>query len=87
MLVGYTAGETVTLDLTALLQRDIRLLPLNMYRRDAAGRAAVPELLRRLADGRLQLAVRRFALGEAADALAWITQRGHRGRTVLEPMG
>ena len=87
VLVGYTAGETFTLDLPGMLQRDIRLLPLNMYRRDVAGRAAVPELLNRLADGRLQLAVRRFALGEAAAALAWITQRGHRGRAVLEPMG
>ena len=42
VLVGYTAGETFTLDLPGMLQRDIRLLPLNMYRRDvgrARGRA------------------------------------------------
>ena len=87
VLIGYTAGEAVTFDLPTLLQRDIRLLPLNMYRRDAQGRAAVPGLLDRLADGGLSLSVKRFALDEAAAALAWIAQRGHRGRAVLEPIG
>jgi NADPH2:quinone reductase len=45
----------------------------------------VPELLARLADGRLKLEVRRFGLAEAATALEWIAQRGHRGRAVLVP--
>jgi NADPH2:quinone reductase len=45
----------------------------------------VPALLARLADGRLTLEVKRFALGEAASAREWITQRGHRGRAVLVP--
>lgn len=85
VLVGYTGGHSVTLDLPELLQRDVALLPLNMLRRDAAGRAAAPELLARLADGRLQLEVTLFALHEAGAALAWITQRGHRGRAVLVP--
>jgi NADPH2:quinone reductase len=75
----------VSLDLPRLLQRDVALLPLNMLRRDAAGRAAAPELLRRLGDGRLQLEVTPFPLHEAGAALAWITQRGHRGRAVLVP--
>ena len=44
------------------MQRDLRLLPLNMLRREAEARAAAPELLARLADGRLQLALRTFAL-------------------------
>ena len=56
-----------------------------MMRREAAGRAAVAELLQRLADGRLQLEVTPFPLGEAAAALNWIAQRGHRGRAVLVP--
>lgn len=86
VLVGYTAGHAISLDLPELLQRDVALLPLNMLRREAAGRAAVPELLRRLGDGRLSLTVTRFPLHEAARALAWITRRGHRGRAVLAPM-
>ncbi|NDZ13066.1 alcohol dehydrogenase [Variovorax sp. WS11] len=85
VLVGYTAGNTLPLNIAHFLQRDVALLPLNMFGREAAGRAAVPALLARLADGRLTLEVKRFALGEAASALEWITQRGHRGRAVLVP--
>jgi NADPH2:quinone reductase len=85
VLVGYTAGNTLPLNIAHFLQRDVALLPLNMFRREAAGRAAVPQLLARLADGRLTLQVQRFALGEAAAALEWIAQRGHRGRAVLVP--
>ncbi len=85
VLVGYTAGPTLSLDIAHFLQRDVSLLPLNMFRREAEGRAAVPELLARLADGRLHLEVRPFALADAAVALDWIAQRGHRGRAVLVP--
>jgi NADPH:quinone reductase len=83
VLVGYTGGTAVQLDLPELLQRDIALLPLNMLRREAAGRAAAGELLERIGDGRLQLDVTEFALGDAASALDWIASRGHRGRAVL----
>ena len=76
---------TLQLDIAHFLQRDVALLPLNMFRREAAGRAAAPELLARLADGRLHLDVRSFALADAAVALEWIAQRGHRGRAVLVP--
>lgn len=85
VLIGYTAGPTLQLDIAHFLQRDVALLPLNMFRREAAGRAAAPELLARLADGRLHLDVQLFALADAARALEWIAQRGHRGRAVLVP--
>ena len=85
VLIGYTAGPTLQLDIAHFLQRDVALLPLNMFRREPAGRAAAPELLARLADGRLHLDVQSFALGDAAKALEWIAQRGHRGRAVLVP--
>jgi NADPH2:quinone reductase len=85
VLVGYTAGNSLALDIAHFLQRDVALLPLNMFRREAAGRAAAPELLARLADGRLKLVVQPFALEEAAAAMDWISQRGHRGRAVLVP--
>src|SRR6185369_15691619 len=83
VLVGYTAGQAVSLDLPTFLQRDVALLPLNMMRREQAGRSAVPELLQRLGDGRLRLDITTFPLHEAGAALEWITQRGHRGRAVL----
>jgi NADPH2:quinone reductase len=85
VLVGYTAGPTLQLDIAHFLQRDVALLPLNMFRREAAGRAAAPDLLARLGDGRLRLDVQAFALADAARALDWIVQRGHRGRAVLVP--
>ncbi|WP_426391861.1 quinone oxidoreductase family protein [Variovorax sp. R-27] len=85
VLVGYTAGPTLQLDIAHFLQRDVALLPLNMFRREAVGRAAAPELLTRLADGRLHLDVQPFAFADAARALEWIAQRGHRGRAVLVP--
>ncbi|SDI64280.1 zinc-binding dehydrogenase [Variovorax sp. OV700] len=85
VLIGYTAGPTLQLDIAYFLQRDVALLPLNMFRREAEGRAAVPGLLARLADGRLHLDVHSFALADAAMALEWIAQRGHRGRAVLIP--
>ncbi|QOF77051.1 quinone oxidoreductase family protein [Variovorax sp. 38R] len=85
VLIGYTAGPTLLLDIAHFLQRDVALLPLNMFRREAAGRAAAPELLARLADGRLHLDVQPFSLTDAALALDWIAQRGHRGRAVLVP--
>jgi NADPH2:quinone reductase len=85
VLVGYTAGNELTLALSHFLQRDVSLLPLNMFRREASGRERAPELLARLADGRLRLDAREFALADAAEALEWITRRGHRGRAVLVP--
>lgn len=85
VLVGYTAGNDLQIDIARFLQRDVSLLPLNMFRREAEGRAAAPQLLARLADGRLKLPVQEFKLADAAQALDWIAQRGHRGRAVLVP--
>jgi NADPH:quinone reductase len=83
VLVGYAGGTTTRIDLPELLQRDIALLPLNILRREASARAAAPQLLQRIADGRLQLAVREFPLAQAHEALQWIATRGHGGRAVL----
>jgi len=85
VLIGYTAGLSVQLDIAHFLQRDVALLPLNMFRRENSGRAAAPALLEQLADGRLHLDVQSFALVNAIGALEWIAQRGHRGRAVLTP--
>jgi NADPH2:quinone reductase len=83
VLVGYAGGTETQLSLPELLQRDVALLPLNMLRREAAGRAAAPALLERIAQGKFELAVREFPLAQAGEALAWIATRGHGGRAVL----
>ena len=83
VLVGYAGGTQASLDLPELLLRDVALLPLNMLRREAAGRACAPALLQQIERGVLQLAVTTFPLAEAPRALEWIATRGHGGRAVL----
>jgi len=85
VLIGYVAGSALELNLAELIQRNVALLPLNMLQRDTQGRAAAPALLKLLGDGRLTLSTTPFALAEAAAALGWLTERGHRGRAVLLP--
>jgi len=85
VLVGYLAGTTVEIHLPSFMQRDVSIHPLNMIRRDADGRAVAPDLLARLADGRLSLDVAAFPLADAAAAMDWIVQSGHTGRAVLTP--
>lgn len=83
VLVGYTAGRHPPLDLAQLMLADVALLPLNMVRREAAARQRAPELLARLGDGRLQLAVEGFAFEDGARLLPTLDQRRGGGRPVL----
>lgn len=83
VLVGYLGGSHVALDLTQFIQRDVRLLPLNMLRRESAGRAVAPQLLERIAGGELCIARRAFGFAQAGEALEWLGSPEHRGRAVL----
>ena len=83
VLVGYAGGTSAQLELPELLLRDVALLPLNMIRREAEGRAAAPWLLQAIERGELQLGLTTFPLSDAAKALDWIATRGHAGRAVL----
>ncbi len=84
VLVGYLGGAQLALDLTQFIQRDVSLLPLNMLRREAAGRAAAPALLARIADGTLHVERRCFDFADAGAALEWLERPDHRGRAVLQ---
>lgn len=81
--VGYLAGHDVRIDLPQFVQRNAALLPLNMIARETEGRAAAPDLLHRLASGRLELATTAFGFDEIDRALTWLGQRGRRGRAVV----
>lgn len=83
VLVGYTAGAHLPLSLPHLMLADVALLPLNMMRREADARALAPQLLARLAGGRLQLAVEAFALDYGVRLLPQLLARRARGRPVL----
>jgi NADPH2:quinone reductase len=85
VLVGYTAGTRTVLDLSRLMHRDVRLLPLNMFRRERAARAAAAGLLERLARGELSLEVTTFPLAEVRRALAALEQGTVSGRIALVP--
>jgi len=85
VLVGYTAGTRTELDLSRLMQRDVRLLPLNMIRREHAARAAVAGLLEQLARGELALEVTTFPLSEVGRALAALEAGDVSGRIALVP--
>jgi NADPH2:quinone reductase len=85
VLVGYTAGTRTELDLSRLMHRDVRLLPLNMFRRERAAREAAPELLDSLANGSLTLTVTTFPLREVGRALDALASGAFAGRIALEP--
>ena len=85
VLVGYTAGTRTELDLSRLMQRDVRLLPLNMIRRERAARVLAADLLRQLADGALTLRVTTFPLEDVARAIELLSTGRANGRVALEP--
>jgi NADPH:quinone reductase len=85
VLVGYTAGTRTELDLSRLMQRDVRLLPLNMIRRERAARAAAGELLEELGRGELRLEVTTFPLADVERALDALASGEVSGRVALVP--
>ena len=85
VLVGYTAGNEVTFRLPALIDADVRLLPLNLMRWNERLLDVGSRLLDELRRGDLRLAVTKFplrALGQAIETL-----RGGRanGRIAVLP--
>ncbi len=87
VLVGYTAGTSVQLDLPALMRADVALLPLNMIRRAPRAFALAGDLLARLTAGELRLAVTPYDLADAATAWADLAAGRVDGRAVLVPGG
>ncbi len=86
VLLGYTAGTVVPLDLHEVIARDVRLLPVNMQRRPATPEA-VQRALADVAAARLPLSVVRMPLPDAQRALDLLARGEVRGRVVLEVAG
>jgi NADPH:quinone reductase-like Zn-dependent oxidoreductase len=84
VIVGYTAGRRVELDLPARCVHDVDLRFLNMIRRAPQAFARAGDLLARLSAGELRLAVDRYPLNEAAAAWRALAAGDARGRVVLE---
>ncbi|MFZ3566419.1 alcohol dehydrogenase catalytic domain-containing protein [Streptomyces sp. BH097] len=85
VVIGYVAGPRVELDLPSWLLDEVALLPVNMIRQERRAREVSGDLVRRLAEGELTLAVQEFALAEAARALEALRGGRVRGRAVLLP--
>ena len=85
VLVGYTAGRTVTFDLPTLMELDVSLLPLNLFRHPVRARNAAARALGLLDAGNLALPTTRFGLEDLGAALETLTTGEAVGRVVLVP--
>lgn len=82
VLLGYTAGSTVTLELRDLLHGDVELLPLNM-RRTRLREGLEAELLDEVAHGRLHVETEVVELDRLPEALDRLDAGHASGRMVL----
>ncbi|WP_030875897.1 zinc-binding dehydrogenase [Streptomyces sp. NRRL S-1868] len=84
-VIGYVTGTAVELDLPSWLLDDVALLPVNMIRQEKRAREVCGELVRRLADGTLGVAVETFPLEDTVKALDALRNGRVRGRAVVLP--
>lgn len=82
VLVGYTAGEKVTVDLPALMAADVRLLPVNMMRRSVSLPGRFDELLASAASGAISVPAEQIDPADIPVALGRLHDGDHRGRLV-----
>jgi NADPH2:quinone reductase len=85
VLVGYTAGTELRLDLPNWLLADVALLPLNMIRRAASADQAAKETADGLAHGRLSLRTSGFRLTELPRMTRALATGSVEGRAVVRP--
>ncbi|SDV46987.1 quinone oxidoreductase family protein [Chitinasiproducens palmae] len=83
VMVGYTGGTDVTLNLPNWFLGDVALLPVNMLRREARANALIGGLTEQVMRGALALAVERHAMQHAAIAFERLRRGQARGRLAL----
>lgn len=86
VLLGYTAGEDVTLNLPSLMSADVALIPLNMRRR-RVDPGVFARLLDDFASGRLTIRTDVISPGEVAAGIDRVRAGRHSGRLVLRWKG
>ncbi len=82
VLVGYTAGEDVTLNLPTLMHGDVVLIPLNMRRRRIPP-GVLAQLLDDFAAGRLTIETDVVSLDGLESGIERLRSGRHSGRLVL----
>jgi NADPH:quinone reductase-like Zn-dependent oxidoreductase len=86
VLVGYTKGERIELDLPSFMFADVALLPVNGMRwRVLAGESLAAAARAEVARGGFPRRVETYPLGRAADAFAAAAGNRANGRVVLLP--
>jgi NADPH:quinone reductase-like Zn-dependent oxidoreductase len=83
VLVGYAAGETLTLPLPLLMAADVRLLPMNLIRRGAGLEDIAAGLLDDIVSGELTLPITVLDLEQIGEALDRIRAGTATGRVAL----
>lgn len=83
VLVGYTAGERLTLDLPNWMLADCALLPLNMLRRAEQAERASARSAVLLAEQRISLRTQRFAFHEVPQAFEGVRSGNLHARAVI----
>lgn len=81
--VGYTAGTEATLHLPSWLLDDVALLPVNMIRNERRAREVSGELIDRLVNGTLHVAVETFPIDAIGEGLARLASGQVHGRAVV----
>jgi NADPH:quinone reductase len=85
VLVGYTAGRGVTLDLPTVIDLAVSLLPLNLFADPARTREATATAFGLLRDGGLHLPLTRFSLEDMGEAVESLAKGATVGRVVVVP--
>jgi NADPH:quinone reductase-like Zn-dependent oxidoreductase len=83
VLVGYAAGEQLTLPLPLLMAADVRLLPMNLIRRGSGLEDVAARLLDDIVRGDLQLPLTVLPLEAIGEALDRIRAGTATGRVAL----
>ncbi|HEX2274091.1 MAG TPA: hypothetical protein VHG90_09495 [Acidimicrobiales bacterium] len=83
--VELTAGRSVTLELPTLMDLDVSLLRLNLFRLPARAQTAAATVLGLIQDGDLDLPMTRFRLDDLASAVESLAAGETVGRVVVLP--
>jgi NADPH:quinone reductase-like Zn-dependent oxidoreductase len=84
VLVGYTAGRRVEVDLQVLMLADVSLRPINLIRRTPALLPVFDALLPRISRGDIVLPVERYPAADIATALDRLRTGAVVGKSVIE---
>ncbi len=83
VLVGYTAGVRIALNLPRWLLSEVELLPLNMMRRASRSAEVLPPLIDLLVAGELSFGIEELPFAQLADGLARLATGTVSGRAVV----